>query len=84
MVKLSALHVVEIIGMCRAMPTKKYECVIHATRNGWLIRLVLIISIKHLCFPPILAIIRYSKRIRDQIFTYLNETNRVILGIKIF
>ena len=41
-VKSFVLHVVEIIGMCQDMLTKRCVCVINAIKSGWLIRSALI------------------------------------------
>ena len=72
-------HAVEIIGMCPAMLTKKCVCVTLAIKSGWLIKSVRIISIKHLSSLLILAIIRYSKQIRDQMYMFLNELRTIEL-----
>lgn len=54
-------HVVETIGMYQDTQTRRWECVITATKNGWLTRFLHITSIKPLFFHLISGTMHWLK-----------------------
>jgi hypothetical protein len=70
-------HAVEIIGTYQAMETKKLECAIHATKNGWFTKSAHTTFTKPQSFPHTLISINSlhqseKKRLIENLFFFVH------------